>query len=61
VRSGDAQYTMLERFPKLDVADPESGGSSRIRNKFVMRLCLDAFCAFSEFVESITCDLSIAP
>jgi len=33
---------------------------SRIRNKFVMRLCLDEFCEFSEFVESITCDLSMA-
>ena len=46
-------------FPKLDVAEPGSGGGGRIRNKFVMRLCLDAFCAFSEFVESITCDLSV--
>jgi hypothetical protein len=37
------------------------GGVGRIRNKFVTRLCLDAFCAFSEFEESITCDLSMAP
>jgi hypothetical protein len=33
----------------------------RLCNKFVMRLCFDAFYAFSEVLKSVTCDLSMSP